>query len=274
MVPRERRRRAVVAPLPAPGTTVAVTDRCERTVPRSRSLSVAIWRSSTSTTTSDFALSFTSMSRSATATLSAVSRMTIAFSCGIVPRRLQVEDRPHHGRDVLHVAVRQEERPDDEVLVLLAVLLRVLRDEDRLLVDDLVEVAGLPHRRLEGLLERHPAQVEREAVVLELRVVDDVDARRGPQRRVDLLDVRVGRERDVDRLRRRRVQHRRRPAGAARPRLRLLDGSPARVLAARASRCRPWPCRSSWSAESFVGVERDRDSSSSETARSSWPADL
>ena len=45
------------------------------------------WSSSTSTTTSDFALSFTSMRRSATATLSAVSRMTIAFSCGIVPSR-------------------------------------------------------------------------------------------------------------------------------------------------------------------------------------------
>ena len=93
----------------------------------------------------------------------------------------QVEDRADHRRDVLHVAVRQEERADDEVLVLLAVLLRVLRDEDRLLVDDLVEVARLAHRRLERLLERHAAQLEREPVVLELRVVDDVDAGRGAE---------------------------------------------------------------------------------------------
>ena len=134
----------------------------------------------------------------------------------------QVEEAADHRRDVLHVAVREEERPDDLVLVLLAVLLRVLRDEDRLLVDDLVEVPRLPHRRLEGLLERQVPQVDRELVVLQLRVEDDVDPGRGAEGLVDLLDRRVGRERDVDRLVRGRVQHRRGGPAALRLRLGLL----------------------------------------------------
>ncbi len=131
----------------------------------------------------------------------------------------QVEEAADHRRDVLHVAVREEERPDDLVFVLLAVLLRVLRDEDRLLVDHLVEVPRLPHRRLEGLLEGKVPKVDRELVVLQLRVEDDVDPGRGAEGLVDLLDRRVGRKRDVDRLVRRRVQHRRRRPAALRLRL-------------------------------------------------------
>ncbi len=209
---------AVVPPVPAPGTTVAVTEDAPKAVPRVQEL-VRVHLEQLDVH-DDLGLRLVVHLDEPLGHGHLVGRVA---DDDRVQRRdraepAQVQDRPHHGRDVLHVAVREEERPDDEVLVLLAVLLRVLRDEDRLLVDDLVEVAGLPHRGLEGLLERQAPEVEREFVVLELRVVDDVDARRGAQGRVDLLDVRVGRERHVDRFRRRRVQHRRSAAQAPRVR--------------------------------------------------------
>ena len=177
-VPRQRRRRRSCAPLPAPGTTVAVTDRATGSCAEIEEL-VRVDLEQLDVD-DDLGLRLVVHLDEPLGDGHLVGRVADDDRVQLRDRAEapEVEDRPHHRRDVLHVAVREEERPDDEVLVLLAVLLRVLRDEDRLLVDDLVEVAGLPHRRLEGLLERHPAQVERELVVLELRVVDDVDARR------------------------------------------------------------------------------------------------
>ena len=65
----------------------------------------------------------------------------------------RLEQRAQGVGDLGDVPVGEEERPDDEVLVGLAVLRRVGGDQDRLLVDDLVEVVLLAQERLERLLE-------------------------------------------------------------------------------------------------------------------------
>ena len=110
----------------------------------------------------------------------------------------RLKERAQGVGDLGDVRVREEERPDDEVLVGLAVLRRVGGDQDRALVDDLVEVVLLAQQGLEGLLELDVGQDDRDVVVLQLRVEDDVDPRRVGERAVDLLDRLRLREVQVD----------------------------------------------------------------------------
>ncbi len=94
-----------------------------------------------------------------------------------------------HG--LLEVGVGEVERLDDLLLVLLALLGRVGKDEDDLLVHHAVQ--GLAGRRegREGLLEGDVPQVERDGGVGEARVEDEVDADGAAQRLVGVLEPRA-----------------------------------------------------------------------------------
>ena len=144
----------------------------------------------------------------------------------------RLDHRAHDVGDLLGVAVGEIERADDEVFVVAARLRVVGDDDDGLLVEDLVEVIGGLHDALERLLRGDVAQLDGDAVVLDGLVEEDVDAERVAEGAVDVLDRRVARERQRDRLVRGRVELRRLGLGDGRLRalLDLVDGdlSPTR----------------------------------------------
>ena len=183
-----------------------------------------------------------------------------------------LEDRAHRVGDVLDVGVGEIEGPDDEVFVGLPVRGGVGGDQDRLLVHDLVEVVLLAHERLQRPLELDVVQDDRDVLVLELRVEDDVDARGGGQRLVDLLERLGLREVQADRLVARGLEH-----GRPRARARGCGASSPRGPSPRPFGGRPWPpppgpCaarspRTGWSG-------RARTACSSSTTASSGRAEL
>ena len=94
------------------------------------------------------------------------------------------------------IGVRQRNRERDLPLVLQPVRRRVLRDDDRPLVEHGVEQPVRRQQRVERLLER-ARQVDRHRAIAEAGVVDDVDAGRVADEREDVAQARLL-EADVD----------------------------------------------------------------------------
>ena len=153
-------------------------------------------------------MSFCSTMRSAIATLSAVSRSVIEFSALLTEMRVVWRSaRSALATSVTSPFERKNVRMTRSSYVLrfcgVSAAIRIV-----LLVDDLVEVVLLAHQRLERLLELDVRQDDRDVVVLQLRVEDDVDAGRVGERAVDLLDRLRLREVQVDRPVARGLEHR------------------------------------------------------------------
>ena len=172
-------------------------------------LSRSICSSSTSTTTSAFALSLASM------IFSAMRHLVGGVADGDGVERLEREDvarldhRADDVGDLLGVAVREIEGADDEILVVAAGLRVVGDDDDGVLVEHLVEVIGGLHHALERLLRGDVLQLDGDAVVLDRLIEEDVDAEGVAEGAVDVLDRRLAREGERDRLVRGRVELRR-----------------------------------------------------------------
>jgi hypothetical protein len=135
---------------------------------------------------SAFALSLLSMIFSATSTTSGLSLIVIELSCGFSAIFRTSSSERSSGVHLLGVAVGQEERADDLVLQLGPLRAVVLRDVERVLVDDLVEVLELHHQDVHRLLEADTGEVDgllELQVLVELVVVEEVDARRSWRRR-------------------------------------------------------------------------------------------
>ena len=78
-------------------------------------------------------------------------------------------------------------------------------DDDRPVVQHLVEVRVGRQNKVECLLERHPVNTERHFHILELFVIRDVDARDVTNEVDDILEAAVA-ELERERVARRRVQ--------------------------------------------------------------------
>ena len=127
---------------------------------------------------------------------------------GVLRDLPDIEKRAQEGVDLLRVSAREEERPNDLVLVFGPLLSVVVRDQEGVLVDDLVEVLELEHQDVHGALERQSRQVHRLLLVeVHLVVVEEVDPDGLRDRFVDLLDGLLLELQD-DRLVRRRGQAR------------------------------------------------------------------
>ena len=109
------------------------------------------------------------------------------------------DDAGEQLRDLGGVGVRQEERADDLLFVLRALLGRVRGDDDRALVQHLVEELIGHHDLLERLLQRHALEVERDGPILEVAIEGDVDAGRTADEIQDVANAGVG-EADAERI--------------------------------------------------------------------------
>ncbi|HAK55454.1 MAG TPA: hypothetical protein DCP38_08230 [Acidobacteria bacterium] len=120
--------------------------------------------------------------------------------------------------------MRDIERPDDLLLVLRALLRCVGRDDDRALVDDLVETLVRREDLVERVFDGDAGQGDRVLPILKLLVVGDVDPGRIPDEVQDVSQVRVD-ELHGERFARRRVQQQR-GRGLVGLLAHLLDGRP------------------------------------------------
>ena len=145
---------------------------------------------------------------------------------GLVREDDRVDDaaarEPHEGREALrelgHVHVGDIKRPDDLLVVRQMLLGRVLEDEDRSVVDDLVRQHVLRHQHVERLLQREAIDVDGHRAIddpraLGVAVVGDVDAAGVGNAGQDAADARVG-EMEHEGLARRRIEERGRGGGA------------------------------------------------------------
>ena len=110
-----------------------------------------------------------------------------------------VDDDAEQVDRFLEVGVAEEDRPDDQFLVLAALRRRVGDDGDRLRSGDAVEGARARRQRRERVTERRIPQIDAERLVAERRVEDGADVREpadgqehGPRRRAVAEHERAG----------------------------------------------------------------------------------
>ena len=135
----------------------------DRSMPSVVSVLRLISRSWTSMMTSPFDLSFESISFAAIATLSGVSLIETEFSGSFSATCRELRSVRIDRDDLLGVGARQVERADHLVFELLPLLAVVRGDQERVLVDDLVEVLRLQHQDVERALERDASDLDRHA---------------------------------------------------------------------------------------------------------------